>query len=324
VAGKGRSLYTARSPAGWAVYLNGVRLGRVYDAVAGLQAREDSVPGTAFVGRREDGWHVVVDGREGPPHAWVQELKLAARASRAAWLAGDLDVMSLYVDGQPILGPEPELGGLRMSPEGRAVAVIVRRDGRDAAWRDGRLHRSFDRIRDETFILTPRGLGYVAEAGARALPIVPGVEPRDFESVEDFQHEAGWGFIGWDKGAFVYVRGEWSRHSRAYDLRLGPLGGWAYAAESPSGEWVHTPRGADGPYREVVEGTLTLSQNGESYAALVLDGREVWLLVNGVLKQPYDPRVVIHLGMSSSLSWWEPLAPMRAWLARQAETGERG
>lgn len=314
-----RVIYSARGPKGWSLYVDGRRQGPAFEAISGLQTRP-RVPEFAYIGHRDSRSYVVVGESSSSSYPWVQELVLPRRSSSAAWIAGDLDTVALYVDGVLRMGPEAELGGLRVSSDGRHLAVVVRREGKDRIWRDGELGPAFDEILDSTIIVTARGeVGYVARKDERELPVIDGMVRGDFRRVDDFQHRRGWGFIGVDGPSTVHVRGATTKHARAWDLRLGEGGGYVYAAESEAGHWIHRKNRVDGPFPHLVDGTLAVGPEHGRYACLLMREGRLRLLVEGQIAEPYRPKLLIDrmLGTAEAEGWSSE--PLLGWLAARAD-----
>lgn len=316
----GSVVYTAQRADGWRVYVDGTPRGPAFSSLSALRVRT-AAPPLAYIGHLETEAHVVIGTELSPAYEWVQELALAATSSTAVWLAGDLETMSLYVDGHRVLGPEAELGGLRVSDDGRYVAVVQRRHARERLWLNGHLGPAFDSIKDESILLTADGrVGYVGLRSGGARAVLDGELGPTFATIDDLQFQGSWGYVGHARQDEVYMGGRGYPHEAAWDLRLRP-DRFIYASFDDGQYWVHTSEGREGPFPPLVPGTLTFGRLGRGYASLVVIQEQLRVLVDGRVEEDYRPTPVLNEILGGSRPIQDPVAPVRSWLADRVEEG---
>jgi roadblock/LC7 domain-containing protein len=279
-----RLAYAVRSKGeGEFVVVDGVK-GKVYTTVSGLQASADGQH-VAYVAIDVSSQRLVLDGVEQPPQRsvgfrfspvghrlawfaeWLPEKPAAGGAPAAPLTAGRWQVM---VDG----AAEPPCDGvefLDFSPDGRHVAYLARRGGKQCMVVDGAAGPLFEKIMARTFAFSPGGKHFIYEArdGQQALAVMDGNRRTEIDRFE--------------KDDLIPIA-EWPAMLVA---AFSPDGEHvAFTARAPEGEVVLCD-GKAGKAYESIEG-LTFSPEGNHLAYIAEKSDKQHLVVDDVEHREFD------------------------------------
>jgi len=135
-----------------------------------------------------DGWHLVVDGREGPACEYFgsstgfqfspdgRQLAYAVKAGKS-W--------SLMLDSQKP-GPYDDTGDFVFSPDGRHTAYAVKKEGKWRVILDGKEQKPYDAVAQGLLLFSPDGtrLAYPALSGSKWVMVDNQREGKPYDSIK--------------------------------------------------------------------------------------------------------------------------------------------
>jgi WD40 repeat protein len=199
-----------------------------------------------FIGKRDTGWFVNVDGTETGPYDGCAGLAISPEGSRVAYLAKRGRDWLMIVNGEEHSGDG--LQSLSFSPDGKVLASIVKRGDEHFARIDGVDGKAYDRIENPGIRFSADGkhTTYLADRNGEKMVVTDGVEGPSFRRLG----KTHLGFVPNGSMTMYSVRrgeqealvvgGVEGPTVKSYrSLCFSPDGTrYAYAAEKEEGKWI--------------------------------------------------------------------------------------
>lgn len=246
---------------------------------------------------------VRLDGQAGKPYRGVgiEALAWSPDSRRLAFAAERDDGWTVVLDGRE-LGVWDGMGEIVWSPDSRQIAYSAQRGDTWRVVRDGREHPVFDALRPGTLRYSPRGrrLAYIGERGGAQMAVIDGVVGPPCDGIAQLTFSADDAAVAYvarfgERASLVYegpgaaaARSTLTRYDAILEVALAPRGGRAAFVAVRGGQAIAVVDGIEQPPGDAVT-SLTWSPDGRRVAWIARRGQAERAVVDGDARKDLGP-----------------------------------